>query len=565
MRTTGHPKPNQLHALSSRFRYLATLAILIGVYFVAGKLGLKLATVNPSATPVWPPTGVALAVFLILGFRVWPAILVGAFLVNLTTAGTVATSLGIAVGNTLEGLAGAFLVMLAANGRRAFERTEDLCKFAIFAGILSTTLSATIGVTTLSIGGFANWSSFSRIWLTWWLGDATGAFVVAPVIILWSLASSVRWNVWRVLEAATLFVCLVLVGMLVFMGPERSALNSYPIKFLTFPFLLWAAIRFGQREAATAVAVLCTIAVLGNLNGLGPFTVGQPNESLLLLQLFMAVMSVATLSVGASIAERKRAEAALRDTLDKLEVKVEERTQALRESEQSLQQLSARLLLLQDEERRRISQELHENTGQKLAALSMNLSLATKEAEALSPKARQALLECFSLADQSVQEMRTLSYLLHPPFLDEMGLGAALRWYAAGFAQRSGIRVDLDIPAESLPASKDVQTTLFRIVQECLTNIHRHADGQTVTIRLCSDSTSLKLEVEDKGRAAAIEPSESESMESMGVGVRGMRERVRQLEGHLEFHWGQQGATVRVRLPLQKGTEKAEAADGASA
>jgi signal transduction histidine kinase len=398
------------------------------------------------------------------------------------------------------------------------------------------------------------------------MGDAMGAFIVAPVIILWSLPSPVRWNEWRVLEVATLFVSLVLAGFLIFSGPGPSTLNAYPVKFLAFPFLLWAALRFGQREAATAVAVLCGVAIWGHLHLLGPFVLGPPtNEGLLLLQLFMTVMSAATLGVGTSIAERKRAEAALRETLDKLEIKVQERTRALQESEKFLQELSARLLRLQDEERRRIAQELHDNTGQKLAALSMNLSLASREMEALSPKAQQALMECFSLAEQSVQEMRTLSYLLHPPFLDELGLGAALRWYAAGFAQRSGIRVDLDIPTDTIPASKDAQTTLFRIVQECLTNINRHAASESVRIRLSADAALLKLEVEDKGRGMPVNLDETNGAESLGVGIRGMRERVRQLNGQLEIRSSARGVTVLVSLPLKTEALGTESAAGASA
>jgi signal transduction histidine kinase len=563
MTQSARPVGQEQPRAATRLQYLATLIVLTGVYFVAGKLGLKLASVHPSASPVWPPTGVALAALLIFGLRVWPAILVGAFLVNLTTAGTLATSLGIAAGNTLEGLAGAFLVTLAANGRRAFDRTGDLFRFGFFAGILATTVSATIGVTTLSLGGFAAWSNYPRIWLTWWLGDAMGAFIVAPVLILWSLPSPVKWNEWRVVEVAALFITLVLLGLIVFTQPVPSTLNTYPVKFLTFPFLLWAAIRFGQREAATAVAVLCGVAIWGNLHAGGPFVLGPAaNEGLLLLQLFMAVMSTATLGVGTSMAERKRAEDALRDTLDKMEVKIQERTQALQESEKSLHELSARLLQLQDEERRRIAQELHENTGQKLAALSMNLSLAMKELEALSPKARQALLECLALAEQSVQEMRTLSYVLHPPFLDELGLAAALRWYAEGFSKRSGIRIEVDAPAQALPAPKDVETTMFRVVQECLTNIHRHAASESVRIRLYADAEWLRLEVEDQGRGVAVD---REGTESLGVGLRGMRERVRQLDGRLEFNSSEQGTTVRVSLPYRRESSGTEFSAGAFA
>jgi integral membrane sensor domain MASE1 len=160
---------------SDAMKNVATVAILAAVYFVAGKLGLQLAYVHASATAVWPCTGIAMAALLVYGYRVWPGILIGAFLVNLTTAGTVETSIGIAIGNTLEGLAGCYLVNRFAHGKDAFARAQDIFKFALLAGMAATTVSATLGVATLAVGAVANWSAFGSIWCTWWLGDAIGA------------------------------------------------------------------------------------------------------------------------------------------------------------------------------------------------------------------------------------------------------------------------------------------------------------------------------------------------------------------------------------------------------
>src|SRR5947209_12176278 len=171
---------------------------LTAVYFVAGKLGLRLAFVHVSATTVWPPTGIAIAAFLILGLRAWPAILVGAFLVNLTTAGSVATSIGLGIGNTLEGVVGAYLVNRFANGRLAFDRARDIFALVGLAAVGSTTISATVGVTTLSLAGFAEWAHFGPIWSTWWLGDVVGAIVVTPVVLLWSERLAMGWSRrWR--------------------------------------------------------------------------------------------------------------------------------------------------------------------------------------------------------------------------------------------------------------------------------------------------------------------------------------------------------------------------------
>src|SRR6266568_1129467 len=267
---------------SRLLRRLGLLVALAAAYVVAGKFGLRLAFANPSASPVWAPTGIALAAFLLLGYGVWPAILVSAFLVNLTTAGSVATSIGIAVGNTLEGLTGAYLINRFARGPRAFERAPNVFKAALLAGVVSTTVSATIGTTTISLGGFARWADYGSIWLTWWLEDAI------------------------------LLLCVIVVGLAVFGGLFPSRVKDYPLEFLCVPFLVWASFRFGPREAATAAVVLSGVAIWGTLRGLGPFARGTPNESLLLLQAFMGVMVVMTLVLAAVVAERREGEERLR-------------------------------------------------------------------------------------------------------------------------------------------------------------------------------------------------------------------------------------------------------------
>lgn len=289
-----------------RWQYGATLVLLTGVYFVAGRLGLRLAFVNASATAVWPPTGIALAAFLLLGYRIWPAMLVGAFLVNLATAGTVWTSLGVGLGNMLEGLLGAYLVNRYARGRRSFERAKDIFKVALLAAVLSTTVSATIGVTTLSVAGYARWADYGWIWLTWWVGDAVADLVLAPLLVLWATSAPLAWDRARVFEAAGLLVSLCLVALVVFAGLFPSHVKNYPLEFVCIPLFVWAAFRFGQREAASAILLVAAIAIWGTLRGFGPFARPSHNESLLLLQAFMGITGLTTLPLAAVVAERKR-------------------------------------------------------------------------------------------------------------------------------------------------------------------------------------------------------------------------------------------------------------------
>lgn len=293
-------------------RRLALLLALTAVYFVAGKLGLRAAFVHPSATAVWPPSGLTLAVFLLAGYEIWPAILLGAFLVNVTTVGSVATSVGIAAGNLLEGLVGAYLVNRFARGRRACERARDAFAFAVLAGFVSTALSATAGVVSLSLDGFAPWTDFWSIWATWWTGDAVSNLVVAPAVLLWAARPRVRWIVPQRLEAAALLLALVVVGLAVFGGEFSWQGRHYPLEFLCVPLLLWSAFRFEQREAATVVVLLSGLAIWGTLRGDGPFARPAFNESLLLLQAFQGVTAIMTLIVAAVVAERREAEERLR-------------------------------------------------------------------------------------------------------------------------------------------------------------------------------------------------------------------------------------------------------------
>jgi diguanylate cyclase (GGDEF)-like protein len=292
---------------SRLLRRLGLLAALAAGYFLAGKLGLEVAFVHPSATVVWPPSGLTLAAFLLAGYEVWPAILLGAFLVNITTVGSVATSAVIAAGNLFEGLVGAYLVNRFARGQRACERAQDVFKLAGLAALVSTAVSATAGVAALSMGGFARWTDFGSIWSTWWMGDAVSDVVVAPAVLLWAARPRVRWTRRQALEAGALLACLAVVGIAVFDGLVPWKDKHYPLEFLCVPLLLWAAFRFEQRDAATVVVLLAGVAIWGTLRGYGPFARPTFNESLLLLQAFQGVSAVMTLVLAAAVAERTEA------------------------------------------------------------------------------------------------------------------------------------------------------------------------------------------------------------------------------------------------------------------
>jgi signal transduction histidine kinase len=247
---------------------------------------------------------------------------------------------------------------------------------------------------------------------------------------------------------------------------------------------------------------------------------------------------------------RRRQNEKLRAAQGELESRVQERTADLDAANQNLRELSARLLQLQDEERRRIARELHDSVGQMLAALTMNISAVRGDIERLS-KTANALADSESLVHEMTTEVRTISHLLHPPLLDEAGLSSALRWYVDGFALRSNIQVDLDLPHDFERLPRESENAIFRVVQECLTNIHRHSGSPVAKIRLRQRDQEVIVEIADKGKG--IPPDKREEMCSSGaagVGIRGMRERLRQLGGTLEIDSSGSGTVITVRLPI---------------
>jgi two-component system, NarL family, sensor kinase len=239
--------------------------------------------------------------------------------------------------------------------------------------------------------------------------------------------------------------------------------------------------------------------------------------------------------------------------------------EALKASEETLRNLSGRLLRLQDEERRRISRDLHDVTGQKLALLSMDLSSIVKNKEKAKVEEVDRLLqESIGLSNEVNKEIRTLSYLLHPPLLDELGLPSAVEWFAQGFENRTGIHVAVDVPGSFLRLAQDAEVALFRIVQESLANVHRYSGSATAFVRARSDGGEVRLEIGDFGKGMHLESKKpnSPSLAPLGVGIQGMKERMRQLAGTLEItsRMGK-GTLVTAILPISSRRQERSDAD----
>jgi signal transduction histidine kinase/ActR/RegA family two-component response regulator len=466
------------------WRNVVSSATLILVYFLAGKFGLSFfGHINPSASAVWLPTGVAIAALLVLGYRVWPAIFFGAFLVNVTTAGSIASSLGVAAGNTLEGVIAAYLVNRFAGGRGAFSRPADILKFACLAGLLSTTVSATIGVTSLALGGYAARPELATIWLTWWLGDAAGAMLVTPLLVLWYTNRAWRWPAARLLEGALLLVSIGVVGGVVFFHPLVA---TYPLAFLCVAPLVWAALRFGPREVATAIALLSVIATAATATGHGSFALQTPNESLLVLQVFMALMAMTALPMAAQTAERagllKRERAARAQADAASRAKDEFLATLSHELRNPLSAISAAATVLDDNE--------HVPRGEPLRWLRV----IQRQTQHLA-----RLID--DLLDIARVTVNKISLRMEPVNLSSAVERSVRAFTSAGFVHPS--RIDLQLENTWVNADPD---RVAQIINNLVGNAIKYtAPEGRIRVTVCTEGQTAVLRVEDDGAGISTE------------------------------------------------------------
>jgi signal transduction histidine kinase len=298
--------------------------------------------------------------------------------------------------------------------------------------------------------------------------------------------------------------------------------------------VLLAAVRFGEKGASGAILIVAVILTWGALHGRGLFPSEDPERSVLALQLLLTALSIPVLMLGASIDELRRAERTTRE-------------------------LAASLVRAQDEERRRIARDLHDSTGQNLIAATL---IAGRLENALPPSAAPVLKQLEDTLQQSIREVRTVSYLLHPPLLDEAGLGMAVRCFVEGYTERSGVAVDLEISPDVDRLAPDVELVLFRLVQEALTNVSRHSKSTTAQIRLAreraADGDDIVLTVEDAGRGMAsvgglraLHGRRNGHRTTQGVGLASMRERLHQIGGRLEIDSVVGRTTLKATVPVR--------------
>ncbi len=671
--------------------YAARVAILAVIYHLAARLGLKMAYVQINTSPVWPPTGIALAALLIFGFDLWPGISLGVLAGSLFTGADFGVAAGMALGNTLEALAGAYLLRRVIAFQNQMDRIRDVVGLGVVS-IFSAAISATIGTATLILAGRGSWTVFGSIWSTWWIGDLLGALVVAPVLLVWISPHSLRSQRRKYVEGTLLLMLLIFVTWYVFGGKPPDGILHQALIYLVFPFIIWAALRLDQHGATAAIFTVSGIAIWGTVHGLGPFSLESRNDSLVLLQTFMAVVSLTALVLAAATIERRNATEALRQRAEELstlndssktfldnfettsifhticrvavtrlgldvvwiegpgseegeprvsavyglpieaiptekrqweqfsqfsphtsfEIKtidnlplasdathpgygayaaflltfsskpigalkmLSKRRDFFSEDKQILLQsyanlaavtiqntwlfdevrmtnrqlhaLSQRLMKAQEDERLHLSRELHDESGQLLAALTVQLGLLDRDADQ-PEKIRNRIVELNSTANAIRENLHRLAVNLRPASLDHLGLITALDQFIQEFSRQNNIQVEFECVGiqnheKRLPI--EIETALFRIVQESLTNVVLHAKATRVDVLLSLTHQCVSAIVEDNG----IGFVPTFAMVADQLGLFGMRERIEMLGGKLTIESSPgKGTTVKAEVP----------------
>ena len=672
--------------------YLLKIILLAVIYHLAARLGLRMAYVQVNTSPVWPPAGIALAALLLFGLELWPGVVLGVFVGSLLTDAPLNLAFGMTIGNTLEAVVGAFFLRRVFHFHNTLDRIQDVIAL-VLVSFSSTTLSATGGTLTLMLTGNGSWSAFGAIWITWWIGDLLGALVVTPLLLVWLTPSGFSGNWRRYLEVMAATVLLSGVTWYVFSNNPPTGILHQALLYVIFPFIIWVSLRFNQRGAAIAVFIVSGIAIWNTIQSQGPFSYESLNDSLVLLQTFMAVVSLISLILAATTMERQKSAVALRqkvedlatlnkasetflgafdqtsiyqticqlavsrfevgaawieiadwatsgftpkaaegialEKLDDLHVDWEAVSdcspldsvivktmdtkkragnysenpfttfaefpiafgtqrlgslkllskdldfftqdrqlliqsfanlaavtiqnswllESVRRGNEQLHALSQRLMKAQEEERLHLSRELHDESGQLLAALSVELGLLERDTDKGPKKDVKAHISALKrITDEIQNNLHKLAVLLRPASLDHLGLVTALQQYVSEFSRQYDIKVEYEatgMTERRLP--NDVETAVFRIVQESLTNVVLHAQATRVDILLNRHNDHLIAVVEDNGVGFTQTANPLEDH----LGLFGMRERIEMLNGHFTIESSPgKGTTVKVEVPV---------------
>jgi len=520
------------------------------LYFASAILGFEYAVIGQTVTLMWPPSGIALAAVLILGYRIWPGIALGALFANAWNDHLALSSLSlITMGNTLEPLVGAFLLRKQKNFSIALDTTHDVLRLVLLAAFGSTVVGATFGTLGLLVGGNINFAHLVTTWDSWWLGDGMGVLVISPVILTgFSMikASTTQLPAAETspLEALILITALTATGVTIFRSSELAGLGYFHISLAMFPFVIWSALRLGSFGTASVALIASLLAIYGTVNGTGPFVLESKIDSMILWCLFADLMAITGLILAAVGTARNNALVALKMANEGLDKQVRERTRELLNANLELhgtlaerRRLQLEMEQISEDRQKMIGQELHDGIGQQLTGTAFLVSSLGQTLEARSApeagmvdKIRQQLNEALTI-------IRSLSHGLYPTALETGGLSCALYHLAEYVKSSSGIQCGAQCSTNGFEINKAIALNLYRIAQEAVCNALRHSKAQRIAIRLSEADGQYLLQVDDNGTGFPVD----EINLGNTLGLRSMRSRANLIGAVIDFRQNLEG------------------------
>ena len=537
----------ETRAPASRMAYAVSVAGTALAYLLAARIGLSLDAVAGFATLVWPASGIALAAILLGGSRLWPAVALGAFAANVMNGASIPVAVGIATGNTAEALIGAYLMHRVTAVRPSFERVREAIALIVLAGVVSTAVSATVGVTTLLAGGLVTTAHFVETWRAWWVGDAIGDVLVAPLILVWAAWRPRRPRGLRIAESVALALTLAIASALVFGDSTFAQALTRDREYILFPPLMWAALRFNVRGSVTSSAFVSLIAIVYTVLHHGPFVRPELHEGLLALQTFVGILAATFLLLGASLSEKRRATRELR---------------AARETAEAANKAKSGFLAV-------VSHELRTP----LNAITGYVDLLSLELEGPLNEKQQGIL------GRIAQSQRHLLSLIE----DVLGFAQAESGRLSFVLQPVNVQVAID-SIEPLVNPEMMRRALTMRVERCDSALYVRADpnklrqillnlvansmkftlpGGAIDIRADSDEAQVRIAVSDNGIGIPathldrvfdpffqVDQGGTRQYSGLGLGLSIVRDVVRAMDGDVAIESEPlKGTTVTVFLP----------------
>jgi signal transduction histidine kinase len=481
--------------------------ILVGfAYFTLAYLGLQLATIHPSATPIWPPTGLAIAAILLWGNRIAPGIFIGAFLVNQLTAGSILTSLAIASGNTLEAVVAGYLVRWL-EGEQVFDTPTGVIKFALIS-VAATMVSATIGVSSLTFAGYAEGSSFISVWLTWWFGDLAGALVIAPVVVLWAKTELASLTPAQITRTGFTYTAAVAIGLAVFTPLLEHTTFHDALVFVVVLPLLWASLRQGPRDTATVALIISAFVVWCTVMQCGPFAKPNLNDSFILSLAFMISTSVLSLALSTNVVVMRRIE----------------------------------------DNRSKLAHDLHDGILQSLTAATLRLKACRKNCE------RETQDELDSIQELLTAEQRRIRGSVgQKNDSEDFVLAKACEGVLAELSAYWRCETPLGVVPSDARVSSVIAKHLWLILAEAIANAAKHGGATRVLVDLERTTDALVISLSDNGSGfrGLTGAYTDQTLIAQHAGPRFLCDRVRILRGSLMLSTSPAGARLQIRLPVE--------------